>query len=114
MPLQTRCISGRPAHSHRWPESDQHDIQNLKPELLPPPSGDGRLHYGRRGLTRVEKKDRIDINRSDRSTYLDQKSVLRTGATPEYVAHVQHHPRFGLTEPVEATVLRSVSDSYWD
>ena len=35
-----------------------------------------------RRLTKTEESERIVINRSGRSTYLDQKSVLRTGATP--------------------------------
>jgi len=33
-------------------------------------------------LTKTKEKARIVINRSDRSTYLGQKSVRRTGATP--------------------------------
>jgi hypothetical protein len=33
-------------------------------------------------LTKTEEKENIIINRSGRSTYPEQKSVSRTGATP--------------------------------
>jgi hypothetical protein len=51
-------------------------------ELLPPPFG-GRetaLRVGR--LTKTEEKETIIINRSDRATYPQRKSVSRSGATP--------------------------------
>jgi hypothetical protein len=53
-------------------------------ELLPPPFG-GRetaLRVGR--LTKTEEKETIIINRSDRATYPQRKSVSRSGATPTY------------------------------
>jgi hypothetical protein len=37
-------------------------------------------------LTKTEEKDTIIINRSGRSTYPEQKSVRRSGATPIGVA----------------------------
>jgi hypothetical protein len=47
------------------------------------PSG-VRPHCGGRRLTRTEEEQTIIINRSDRSTYPDRKSVLTSGATPDY------------------------------
>jgi hypothetical protein len=49
-------------------------------ELLPP-FGCETAPWGR-ALTKTEENETIIINRSDRSTYPDQKSVLRSGATP--------------------------------
>jgi catechol 2,3-dioxygenase-like lactoylglutathione lyase family enzyme len=50
-------------------------------ELLPP-FGCETAPWGR-ALTKTEENETIIINRSDRSTYPDQKSVLRSGATPD-------------------------------
>jgi len=33
-------------------------------------------------LTKTEEEETIIINRPDRSTYAEEKSVLRSGATP--------------------------------
>ncbi len=50
-------------------------------ELLPPFGCETAL-WGR-PLTMTEENETIIINRSDRSTYPDGKSVLRSGATPQ-------------------------------
>src|SRR5581483_11848975 len=59
------------------------DLSPLRPhpELLPPFGCETAL-WGRAALTKTEEHETIIINRSDRSTYPDQKSVLRGGATP--------------------------------
>jgi len=44
---------------------------------------DGRLHCCGRQLTETEDEETIIINRPDRSTYLEEKSVSRSGATPD-------------------------------
>jgi hypothetical protein len=46
------------------------------------PSG-VRLHCGGRRLTKTKAQETIIINRPDRSTYPEQKSVSRSGATPD-------------------------------
>ena len=54
-------------------------LQN--PELLPPAAGD--CTAGRR-LTKSEEEETIIINRPGESTYPEEKSVLTSGATPDY------------------------------
>jgi hypothetical protein len=51
-----------------------------QPELLPPFGRETALWA--RGLTKTEEEETIIINCSGRSTYPDEKSVLRSGATP--------------------------------
>jgi len=41
-----------------------------------------RLPCVERLLTKTEEEETIIINRPDRSTYAEEKSVLRSGATP--------------------------------
>jgi hypothetical protein len=56
-----------------------------KPELeLLPPFGRETALRGR-PLTKTEEDETIIINRSGRSTYPEQKSVLTSGATPHIV-----------------------------
>src|SRR6516165_4020617 len=52
-------------------------LQN--PELLPPAGADCPA---RRRLTKTKEEETIIINRSGRSTYPEEKSVSRSGATP--------------------------------
>jgi hypothetical protein len=52
-----------------------------EPELLPPCGRETALR--RRRLTKTEEEETIIINRPDRSTYPEQKSVLRSEATPQ-------------------------------
>ena len=42
-----------------------------------------RLPCVERLLTKTEEEETIIINRPDRSTYAEEKSVLRSGATPQ-------------------------------
>lgn len=51
-----------------------------EPELLPPFGRETALRG--RPLTKTEEKETIIINRPGRSTYPEQKSVSRSGATP--------------------------------
>lgn len=59
------------------------DAPKPQPELLPPFGRETAL-LGRVGLTKTEEEETITINRSDKSTYADQNSVLRSGATPQH------------------------------
>jgi hypothetical protein len=59
--------------------------KNPEPELLPPAAGDCAAGSG---LTKSEDEETIIINRPDRSTYPDEKSVLTSGATPYDVSAV--------------------------
>src|SRR6516225_4820960 len=63
-------------------------LQN--PELLPPAGADCPA---RRRLTKTKEEETIIINRSGRSTYPEEKSVSRSGATPEN--HVNDHGDVG-------------------
>ena len=56
-----------------------------------------RLPCVERLLTKTEEKETIIINRPDRSTYPEQKSVLRSGATPHVGMYVMSatHSRSG-------------------
>jgi hypothetical protein len=56
------------------------EAKKPEPELLPPFGRETALC--RRRLTKTEEKETI-INRTDRSTYPEQKSVPRSGATPD-------------------------------
>ncbi|MHB8416022.1 MAG: hypothetical protein ACYDB1_11705 [Acidiferrobacteraceae bacterium] len=53
--------------------------KDLKPGPLPPATADRSVG---RGLTKSEEEETISINRSGRSTYLEEKSVQTSGATP--------------------------------
>src|SRR5665213_932671 len=55
------------------------------PELLPPFGRETALYQRR--LTKTGEKETIIINRPDRSTYPEQKSVSRSGATPDLARH---------------------------
>jgi hypothetical protein len=55
--------------------------QKTRNRSLSRPSG-VRLRCGRRRLTKTEEEESIIINRPDRSTYPEQKSVSTSGATP--------------------------------
>src|SRR6516165_8711113 len=63
-------------------------LQN--PELLPPAGADCPA---RRRLTKTKEEETIIINRSGRSTYPEEKSVSRSGATPHQlpVPRTVHH-----------------------
>jgi len=61
-----------------------------QPELLPPFGRETALWA--RGLTKTEEEETI-INCSGRSTYLDEKSVLRSGATPVLRSAIRQHPQ---------------------
>jgi len=81
MPRLTRCTSGHCPRPHeRPPEETNVTAPKPQPELLPPFGRETALRV--RGLTKTEEEETIIINRSDRSTYPDEKSVLRSGATP--------------------------------
>jgi hypothetical protein len=58
-------------------------VPKPQPEFLPPFGRETVLRA--RGLTKTEEKETIVINRSGRSTYPDEKPVLRNGATPHLV-----------------------------
>ena len=51
-----------------------------EPELLPPFGHETALRQRR--LTKTVEEETIIINRPDRSTYPEEKSVSRSGATP--------------------------------
>jgi hypothetical protein len=51
-----------------------------QPELLSPFGRETALRVG--VLTKTDEEETIIINRPGRSTYPDEKSVLRSGATP--------------------------------
>jgi hypothetical protein len=53
-------------------------LQN--PELLTPKASD--CTAGKKRLTKSEEQETIIINRSDRSTHPEEKSVRTSGATP--------------------------------
>jgi hypothetical protein len=66
-----------------------------EPELLPPFGRETALR--RRRLTKTEEEETIIINRPDRSTYPEQKSVLRSGATPSSFGKDSHFLLFTKT-----------------
>ncbi len=89
--------------------------QRKNPELLPLNAADCACS---RPLTKSEDEETITINRPGRSTYPEEKSVLTSGATPEYTrALINTGPRGLLSQlhamPRSATRNQSTNEGLY-
>ena len=77
----------------------------------PAPSGHGDCAT-RRQLTKTEQEETIITNRSGRSTYLDEKSVRRSGATPQAKRQIYREAHFCFGEYLSAQRLEQTVHLY--